>query len=118
MPATNRPLKTSQGIGIPQYFNEEIDDFEAITGLYGANRFIERGRIVKDSFSGTTSQEFSYGEPMYGLTIVNDGETDVILDVNDISIVLKAGESFDDLFDEFNLFNVTATGPYRVVVRA
>lgn len=118
MSAQDQPLVRAQGVPAPQYFNRNTNSYEVIEGEFGANRFIERGRIVKDAFGGNASGTFNYGENMYGLGIVNDGETDVIVDINDITIILKAGESFDDLFDPFTLFTITASGPYRTVVRA
>jgi len=118
MSAQDQPLVRSQGIPAPQYYNATTNAYEAITGEYGANRFIERGRIVKDAFSGSTNVTKTYGTQMFGLGIVNDGETDVVVTLNGFTITLKAGESFDDLFDAFTSFTITTTSAYRSVVRA
>lgn len=119
MSAYDQPLVRSQGIPAPQYFNATTNAYEAITGEYGANRFIERGRIVKDAFSGSANVTKSYGTTqMFGLGIVNDGETDLTVTLNGFTIVLKAGESFDDLFDAFTSFTITTTSAFRTVVRA
>ena len=118
MSATDQPLVRSQGIPAPQYYNEGTNTYEAITGEYGANRFIERGRIVKDAFSGNATVTKSYGTQMFGLGIVNDGTADVVVTINGFTITLKAGESFDDLFDAFTTFTITTTSAYRTVVRA
>lgn len=118
MSAYDQPLVKAQGIPAPQYYNAGTNTYEPITGEYGANRFIERGRIVKDAFSGNANVTKSYGEEMFGLGIVNDGESDLTVTLNGFTLVLKAGESFDDLFDAFTSFSITATGAYRTVVRA
>ena len=119
MSASNQPsVKTIEGYPAPQYYNDVLDKYEAITGEYGANRFIERGRIVKDAFSGNANVTKTYVEPKYGLSVVNDATTDLTVSINGFTIVLKAGESFDDLFDAFTSFTITATGDYRTVVRA
>jgi len=118
MSATDQPLVKAQGIPAPQYYNASTNAYEAIEGEYGANRFIERGRIVKDAFNGNATVTKTYNTQMFGLGIVNDGETDVVVTVNGFTITLKAGESFDDLFDAFTSFTITTTSAYRTVVRA
>lgn len=118
MSATDQPLVKVQGLAGPQYYNKELNKYEIIEGQYGANRFIERGRIVKDAFSGNANITKSYSEEMFGLGIVNDGETNLTVAINNFNIVLKAGESFDDLFDAFTSFTITTTSAFRAVVRA
>lgn len=118
MNSVEQPLVRAQGLPAPQYFNAEKGVYEVIEGEYGANRFIERGRIVKDSFSGNTTITKSYTTQMFGLGIVNDGESDISVSINGFTIVLKAGEAFDDLFDAFNTFTITGNSEFRTVVRA
>ena len=118
MSAYEQPLVKAQGIPAPQYFNEKTNAYEPITGEYGANRFIERGRIVKDAFSGDSTTSKTYNTPMFGLGIVNDGSSDLSVSLNGFTIVLKPGESFDDLFDAFTSFTITGNSAFRTVVRA
>lgn len=117
MAATDKPLVRAQGVPAPQYYNVELDQYEAITGKYGANSFIERGRIVKDYFSGNSDITRNYSEDMFGLAIVNDGASSIFVSVGTFTIQVKPGEAFDDLFDAFTSVTVEAATEYRLVVR-
>lgn len=117
MSATDKPLLKSQNIAIPQYHNPIFDRFEAITGRDGANYFIEKGRIVKDAITGSTTITKGYPTKMFGFGIVNDGTTDLSFTINSFTITVKPHETFDDLFEPFTAITITATGPYRAVVR-
>ena len=110
---------------VPQYYNPKSDNYEVIEGSYGANRFIERGRIIKDVVSGDSSIVKNYSSMMYGLSLVNDstslandGLDDITVTVNGMGIVIKRGEAFDDLFEPFTMLTIDAINtPYRLVVR-
>lgn len=118
MTAENKPLVKAQGgQPAPQYFNTRTQQYEVITGSYGANSFIERGRLVKDVFSGSTTVTKVYGTNMYGLGIVNDGQSDLTVTINMFDIVVKPNESFDDLFDPFQRVTIEATDSFRAVIR-
>lgn len=102
---------------IPQYYNPETGVMEPLEGSYGANSFIERGRLVKDAFSGSSTVTKTYQNNMYGFGIVNDGASDLTVTINGFSIVVKSGEAFDDLFDPFKTLTITGTSAFRAVVR-
>ncbi len=102
---------------IAQYYNPKTDTMEPIEGSYGANRFIERGRIIRDSFTGSSTVTKSYSSNMYGFSIVNDGESDLIVTINTFDIVVRPNESFDDLFDPFTSITITGDSEFRAVVR-
>lgn len=102
---------------VPQYFNPETNQYESIEGKYGANSFIEKGRIVKAIFSGSTTTTQTFAENMYGLGIINDGTADLSVTINDITFTVKPGESFDDLFEAFTSVTVTGDTTFRAVVR-
>lgn len=102
---------------VPQYYNPRNDEYEVITGNHGANSFIERGRIVKDAFNGSTTTTKTYLTNMYGFAIVNDGDSDLTVSINSFDIVVKSGESFEDLFDPFTTVTITGTSAFRAVVR-
>ena len=117
MSATDKPLVRAQGVPAPQYYNEVLDQYEPITGKYGANSFIERGRIVKDVYNGSANATRNYSENMFGMAVVNDGQAQLTVAVNAFTIIVNPGEAFDDLFDAFTSVTVTATDDYRLVVR-
>lgn len=102
---------------IPQYYNPSTDSYEPIYGRDGANSFIERGRIVKDVFSASKNVTKEYETEMFGVGIVNDGLSDVTVKINGLSILIKPGESFDDLFEPFKKIQFIATGSFRAVIR-
>lgn len=102
---------------VPQYFNPITNQYEVIEGRYGANAFIERGRTVKDTFSGETSVTKNYQAKMYGFAIVNDGSADLTVTIGAHSFVVKPGEGFDDLFDPFTSVQVSGDSAFRAVVR-
>lgn len=113
----NSLLTDRNGKPIPQYFNPVTNRFESIEGNHGANSFIERGRIVKDAFNGSSTVTKNYQTKMYGFAIVNDGETDLTVSINSFNIVVKSGEAFDDLFDPFTTVTVSGNSAFRAVVR-
>lgn len=118
MAGENKPLVKAQGgVPAPQYFNTRTQQYEVITGSYGANSFIERGRLVKDVFSGSATVTKIYGTSMYGLGIVNDGQADLTVTINMFDIVVQPGESFDDLFDPFQRVTIEATDAFRAIIR-
>ena len=102
---------------VPQYYNPTTDQYEVIVGSHGANSFIERGRIIKDAFNGSSTVTKNYQTKMYGFAIVNDGESDLTISINSFNIVVKSGESFDDLFDPFTTVTISGNSAYRAVVR-
>ena len=102
---------------VPQYYNPKSDQYEPIVGAHGANSFIERGRIVKDAFSGSTTITKTYLTNMYGFGIVNDGENDLTVSINNFNIVVKPTEAFDDLFDPFTTLTISGNSAFRAVVR-
>ena len=113
----NSLLTDRNGKPVPQYFNPKTNQFEPIEGGYGANSFIERGRIIKDAFKGSSTVTKSYPTKMYGFAIVNDGESDLTVSINAFNIVVKPSEAFDDLFDPFTSVTVTGNTAFRAVVR-
>jgi hypothetical protein len=102
---------------VPQYYNPKTDSYEVIQGRDGANSFIEKGRIVKDAWSGSTDITKNYASPMFGFGIVNDGTGDLTVTIGSISFTVKPGETFDDLFEGFTQIQITGNSAYRAVVR-
>lgn len=118
MPYNTKSLVTDKNNKpVPQYFNPKSDQYEPIEGSYGANSFIERGRIVKDAFSGSSTTTKNYQTKMYGFGIVNDGESNLTVTINSFNIVVKPDETFDDLFDPFTSVTITGNTNFRAVVR-
>ncbi len=51
------------------------------------------------------------------LAITNDGLSDLTLTINNISVIVKAGETFDDDFEDFTQVQVTSSVDYRICMR-
>lgn len=117
MAAEDKPLLLAQNRPAPQYFNKRLNQYEAIEGRNGANSFIEKGRIVKDVINGTSNVTKGYASPMFGFGIVNDGLADLTFTINGLTVTVKPGESFDDLFEPFTGVVISASGAFRSVVR-
>lgn len=75
------------------------------------------GNVV-DYFSGTGS---GTGQKLSGywksLSVINTGGADLTLTVNGLAITVQNGETFDDNFEDFNEFEITASGAWRIVLR-
>jgi hypothetical protein len=102
---------------VPQYFNTETNQYEVITGRDGANSFIEKGRVVVDSWSGTSSINKVLSAPCYGFALVNDGTGDLTISISGLNFTVKPGESYDGLFKSFLTVNIEGTSAYRAEVR-
>lgn len=72
---------------------------------------------VTDFITGSTGFEKSYETPKNCIVIANDGTDDVSVTINGFTIVVKAGEIFDEYLDTWDKMTVTATTPYRIYVR-
>lgn len=68
---------------------------------------------IKESFSGSVDQTFTFAAARKGITLSNDGSEDLTLTVNGISLVIKTGEVFEGRFDPFTSASVAGTAPYR-----
>ena len=92
---SEKELKRAKGIPVPQYLDTETKDFEVLTGRDGANAFIEKGRVIKDVFSGTSTITKTYTTKMFGFGIVNDTmvgsdtAADLTFQINGFEITVK-----------------------------
>lgn len=73
--------------------------------------------VVKEYFEGNTNITKSFSEDMDGLTISNDGATDMTVVINEITIPVKAGEVFDETFEPFTEVTINTSGSYRAYVK-
>lgn len=123
MSAQDQPLKKAQGVPLPQFFNKDGNFYEEQTGRDGAAWYHQRGTVVKDSIIGSANVTKTYNSSMYGFGIVNDasrddtGASDLTFTIGGLTIVVKPRESFDNLFTPFTSVSITATKPFRAVVR-
>lgn len=116
MSAENREMVKANGLTAPQYYNPAIDGYEYLHGVGGAAWYRVRGTVVKDTISASVDVTRSYGEDMYGFSIINDGVDDVTFTIGNIMLTIKENEAFSSLFEPFRTVNITATGDFRAVI--
>lgn len=117
MSAIDQELIRAKNGPAPQYYNPRADKYEVLTGRDGANSFIEKGRVVKDIFSGNGPITKTYNTPMSGFGLVNDGVSDVTFIINGMQIEVRENEAWDDLFEPFTTVTINASDAFRAVVR-
>lgn len=104
---------------IPQHFNNDIDDYEPLNGIFGAASSHALGTIYVDKLEGSTTQTKQLPKTCVGVYVKNDGEGDIQLTVGDKTPPpIKSLESFSMLFEPFTSITVTvltATN-YRLIV--
>lgn len=72
---------------------------------------------TKQVLSGNTTQTHTFGSPMSEFCISNDGQSDLSFTIGAITVTVKAGEVFEELFEPFASVTITTTVPYRALVR-
>lgn len=113
---SNKELLRSNGVPVPQYYNEEKGAFEVIEGRNGANSFIQQGSIAMESWHGSTDEVKTFPADRYGFSIVNDGETDVVFTINGNTRTVRPYESYSALFEPFTAVDIVTTSAYRAEV--
>jgi hypothetical protein len=78
-----------------------------------------RGNVTnyyRDNKSKTLSKQGN--DKWISLMITNDSiQNNLILTINDMNITVKAGETFDEDFVDFNTLEIFATDYYRIWLR-
>lgn len=73
---------------------------------------------VTDFFSGSSTETHKKTVGNWkSLAIINDGQDNLTITVNNVTITVAGSEQFDDNFAEFNSMAVTTTVAYRLVCR-
>lgn len=77
----------------------------------------ERGNIVNYYENMGTRTFNKDNEYWISLMLTNDGTSNIILIINNMTITVKAGETLDEDFVDFNTVSIQATGNYRLWLR-
>jgi hypothetical protein len=77
-----------------------------------------RGNIV-NYYTGNGDRTYtnSSDNPWVSLMITNDGVSDLIVTVNSMPITIKASETFDEDFVDFDTVVIAASDSYRILMR-
>lgn len=116
MSAENREMVTANGLTAPQYYNPDKDNYEHLHGADGAAWYRVRGTVAEDSISASEDVTRTYGEDMFGFSIINDGVDDVVFTIGNIVVVVKENEAHGSLFKPFRTVSIVATGEFRAVI--
>lgn len=100
---------------IPQYFNEQTNQYEPIKGRNGANSFIQLGTIAMESWT-ESNPITTFPSERYGFSIMNDGTTDLSFTINGNTRVVKPGEGYSSLFEPFTSVTISGSTVYRAEV--
>lgn len=77
----------------------------------------ERGNIVNYYENMGTKTFNKDNENWISLMLTNDGTSNIILIINNMTITVKAGETLDEDFVDFNTISIQATENYRLWLR-
>ena len=68
---------------------------------------------AKQPFSGNTNTTHTFTEPMRGLVIKNDGESDLTFDIDGEVFTVEPGETFREELEPFATVEITTSSPFR-----
>jgi hypothetical protein len=69
------------------------------------------------AYEGTTTVTRNLNEDGRSIALINDGSVPLTLQVNQFSITIKGGESFESRFLPFKNVTITTAGtPYRLFI--
>lgn len=81
------------------------------------NNMKEKDGVMYDSFNGNSSVTKKYPIEVTSLAIVNDGATDIELDLGYCKVIVKPDEVFDDNIVPQQSITIIATDKFRCIVR-
>jgi hypothetical protein len=74
--------------------------------------------VILETVNGTGNKNYTFKQYCTGFVITNDDATsDLTIQINGITITVKAGEVFEGDFSKFNNVVITAVGSYRAYGR-
>ena len=116
MAYNTKPLVTSSdSMPCPQYYNADTDAYEPAQGIGNALNNIG-ARIIYSS-NGNASQTVNGFGTGTSIMFKNDGTTDITLNINNMTFVIKQSEVFDETFKPFNSLSISGNAPYRFWIR-
>lgn len=121
--STGSPLFTAGNPGIITgniTFTQSLPSGSNIIGKVGIDGSVKvesSKNKVKDYFSGTGNVIKNYSTPMSSICVINDGNKEIQILINGLTIVIKELEVFDEQFESFTTFSLTTLSSYRAYVR-
>jgi chitodextrinase len=112
-------LKRVNGIIVPQYWNDGLQDWEVLEGSGGAYRMQVPVEVSDEPFGGTGNLTKEFTSEMTGLVISNDSEpgatgaASLTFTIDGKTRTVKAGEVYEGRFKPFTVVTVNSTVPWR-----
>lgn len=72
---------------------------------------------VRESWVGSSNTTKTFATTMSAFAIVNNGASDLTFTIGDVTVTVKAGQSFDDSFYPFTQVIINTTVAYQALVR-
>ncbi|MDP4143186.1 MAG: hypothetical protein Q8936_01710 [Bacillota bacterium] len=73
---------------------------------------------VRFTHSGSGNYSYSSQDRSFvSASVTNYGPTDLQLNIREVSIIVKSGETFTDTFDDFNSISIVTTSTFRLILR-
>lgn len=94
------------GRPIPQYFDEELDQYIPLS--------VEPKAV--DYFEGQSTITKNYSTKMNGISVSNDGTVSLAFTINMVTRTVYPGETYTAKLKPFTQLTVNATDKYRVEV--
>lgn len=114
----NKPLKRVNGVIVPQYWNEDIQDWEIVEGSGGAYKMQTQTKVSRSPFFGSSTMTKEFSDVMSFFVISNDGNADLTFTVNDgdgagDTYKVYAGAVWGDDLPPFTSITITTTVPFQ-----
>lgn len=74
-------------------------------------------KVIKSAFTGNSNITKVFNSPVTEFSIKNLGTSILTFTINGMSIDVEAGESFDDVFDQFQTVSIVTTSAYKALAR-
>jgi phage gp45-like len=72
--------------------------------------------VVESEWEGSGNTTRTFANPVMGISIINTGSSSLTVSILDKTIIVDAGESFNNLFKPFTSLSITTTSTYKVLV--
>jgi chitodextrinase len=110
---SSKPLKKVGNMPVPQYWNDDIEDWEVVKGSAGSYRTQSSIKLAKEPFNGSANLTKEFASEMNGFVISNDGNADLTFTIGGDTYTVKAGEVFEEEFASFTTVSITSSVAYR-----
>lgn len=115
----NKPIPRVSGSNdpMPAYGNPETGEWVVPEGMDGAPFFHQKGTIIVDMWSGNSDTIRNLPKPCYVFSIINEGDSDITVQIHDFTFVVKVDRSYEGKFRPFTQVTITTNSEYSAEVK-